>query len=71
MEGGPQNDWVSKHRAAIKEAYKWKVKPKPDQDRNEVIECPMCKGKLHMFQSSYNGHIHGKCETENCLFWME
>lgn len=37
----------------------------------EVIECPECKGRLHLSQSSHNGHVHGKCETEGCVSWME
>ncbi len=36
-----------------------------------TIECPICKGKLHYTVASLNGHVHGKCETENCLSWME
>ncbi len=39
--------------------------------KQEVIECPMCKGRLHLSQSSYNGHVHGKCETADCVSWME
>ena len=39
--------------------------------KQEVIECPVCKGRLHLSQSSYNGHVHGKCETQNCVAWME
>jgi hypothetical protein len=57
--------------AALKVASEWRVKPKPAQDRREVVECPICKGKLHLSQSSYNGHVHGKCETPNCVSWME
>lgn len=49
----------------------WRVKPKPKQDRREVIECPQCKGRLHLSQSSYNGHVHGHCETKGCVSWME
>jgi hypothetical protein len=37
----------------------------------EVIECPACGGKLHLQQSHYNGHVHGKCETDGCVSWME
>lgn len=37
----------------------------------EVIECPACKGRLHLSISSYSGHVHGRCETENCASWME
>lgn len=36
-----------------------------------VEECPVCKGRLHMSHAAYNGHVHGRCETENCLSWME
>lgn len=36
-----------------------------------IVECPVCKGKLHMSVSSTNGHTMGKCETEECLNWIE
>lgn len=36
------------------------------------VDCPACgTGKLHMSISSYNGHVHGRCTTPNCLAWME
>lgn len=57
--------------AAIRVASTWRVKPKPAIDRNETIECPICKGVLHLSQSAYNGHVHGKCETAGCVSWME
>lgn len=44
---------------------------KPPKGKQEVIECPACKGRLHLSQSSYNGHVHGNCETEGCVRWME
>lgn len=56
---------------AIKVAAAWKVKPKPAHDRCEVIECPACKGRLHLHQSAHNGHCSGKCETEGCVSWIE
>lgn len=38
----------------------------------EVVDCPACgTGKLHLSISSYNGHVWGRCTTENCLAWME
>lgn len=49
----------------------WRVFPHPSQDRFETIICPICAGQLHLKQSAYNGHVAGKCETENCVFWME
>ncbi len=50
---------------------RWRIMPRPDHDRQEVIECPKCKGRLHLSQSSYNGHVHGHCETPGCVSWME
>lgn len=38
---------------------------------SEVVECPACKGRLHLSISAYNGHVHGKCETPDCVSWME
>ncbi len=35
-----------------------------------TIECPQCKGELQYRRFS-NGHVHGKCKTENCLSWMQ
>jgi hypothetical protein len=47
----------------------WRKK-KP-RGKQEVIECPVCKGRLHLSQSSYNGHVRGQCETADCLNWIE
>jgi len=37
------------------------------------INCPVCNGveTLHYSIAGYNGHIHAKCKTENCVAWME
>lgn len=57
--------------AALQVASAWRVNPKPVQDRQEVVDCPVCNGRLHLHQSAYNGHCSGKCETEGCVSWME
>jgi hypothetical protein len=37
-----------------------------------VMDCPVCKtGKLQYRRSSYNGHVHGRCSTADCVAWME
>lgn len=43
------------------------------QDWRGVVDCPACgvKEALHLSHSGYNGHVHGRCETDNCLAWME
>lgn len=62
---------LARHMIALKVASSWRVKPKPAQDRHDVIECPICKGRLHLSQAAYNGHVHGQCETSGCVSWME
>lgn len=49
----------------------WRAKPKPAHDRAEVIECPVCKGRLHLQQSSYNGRVRACCETKDCINFIE
>lgn len=39
--------------------------------KREVVECPVCKARLHLSQSSYNGHVHAQCETADCIAFME
>lgn len=39
--------------------------------KSEIVNCPVCGGRLHLSQSEYNGHVHGKCETKDCVAWME
>jgi len=48
---------------------KWRSKT--PLHKQEVIECPVCKGRLHLSQSAYNGHVHGRCATPDCVSWME
>jgi hypothetical protein len=36
------------------------------------ITCPVCeKGQLHYSVASYNGHMWGKCSTDDCVAWMQ
>lgn len=44
---------------------------KKDKSGRGVIVCPACAGRLAYSVSSYNGHVHGTCETEGCLQWMQ
>ncbi len=44
---------------------------KEPRGKQEVIECPACKGRLHLSQARYNGHVHGQCETKDCVSWIE
>lgn len=36
------------------------------------VPCPVCKtGTLHYSVAGYNGHMHGRCETKECVAWMQ
>lgn len=50
--------------ASMKKKYK-------GQSASEIVECPVCKGKLHLTIAASNGHVWGKCLTLNCLSWIE
>lgn len=41
------------------------------KDWKGVEPCPVCGGNLHLSHAAYNGHVWGKCETKDCLAWME
>lgn len=41
------------------------------EDWKGIVECPICKGKLHLSHASINGHVWGRCETSGCVNWME
>lgn len=38
-----------------------------------AVTCPVCEqvDTLHFSRSGYNGHIHAKCATTDCVAWME
>jgi hypothetical protein len=45
-----------------------------------TIDCPVCKlkfpqlttsARLSFSRSGYNGHIHARCSTADCVAWME
>lgn len=35
------------------------------------LDCPKCSKPLHWRKAQSNGHIHARCETEDCVSWME
>jgi hypothetical protein len=37
-----------------------------------TVACPVCEGgTIHYSVSGYNGHRHAKCDTEDCIAFME
>lgn len=63
---------LGKARAAIVESLggPWKRGMPGSHGR---IDCPVCCAakSLNFSRSSYNGHIHAKCDTDGCVCWME
>ena len=36
------------------------------------VKCPCCEtGNIQYAVASYNGHMHARCTTQNCVTWME
>ncbi len=60
---------MNRMRLVMPVVAEWRKKP--PRGKSGVIECPACKGKLHLSQASSNGHVHGRCETQGCVSWME
>lgn len=51
---------------------KWRTWTESNRvDKQEVVECPVCKCKLALSQSAHNGHVWCVCETSGCVNWME
>jgi hypothetical protein len=43
-----------------------------DRGYQGLMDCPICgTGKLHYSCANSNGHIHAKCDSGNCVSWME
>lgn len=36
-----------------------------------TLDCPKCAKPLHWSKAQCNGHVHARCETEECVAWME
>lgn len=63
---------MARMRLAMGVVGKWKTWTKKNRvAKVGEVECPICKGKLHLSQAAYNGHVWGKCETKGCLSWMQ
>lgn len=60
-------------KAAKKEdLHRWHMPQKNYFTGAGEMDCPVCKtGKLRYSRASYNGHVHAKCSTQNCVAWME
>ena len=44
---------------------------KPGEGGVSKTPCPICGKLVHASRSSYNGHLNVRCETDDCMSWME
>lgn len=66
------DEWMERFRLVMTAVRPWRTWSKANRVAKQgVIECPVCKGRLHLSQAAYNGHVWGKCETKGCAEWME
>lgn len=47
----------------------WRAKP--PRGKSEIITCPVCGGRLSLSQAACNGHVRARCDTENCISFIE
>ena len=57
-------DAIIKVVSEIKQRYEGK-------DWHGQVLCPICQGRLTVMHSGINDKTHGRCETDECLRWME
>lgn len=77
----PTSDEIAEHEKWLGERMEKQIavmngiaawrKAHKGRSAQEVVECPACKGRLHLSIAAYNGHVHGRCETDGCVSWME
>jgi hypothetical protein len=37
----------------------------------DIVKCPICQGNLHVSLVASNHHARAKCETDNCVSFIE
>lgn len=63
---------VARFLEALVVIYRWRTWSRKNRvAKVGVIECPTCKGRLHLSQAVRNGHLMGQCETANCIRFIE
>lgn len=52
--------------------HRWHGTPSHYYSGSGEMACPVCNGgKLQYSRSGYNGHVHARCSTADCVAWME
>jgi hypothetical protein len=75
----PTKEEVDEHNDQIRESLERMMKARTAiidhcGNRKSVagsITCPVCGSGTLNYTRAFNGHVHAKCSTENCVAWME
>ena len=72
QEDTHEDDDLDNWKVAMPLAFKAIREDAKQKNRKQgTVTCPRCGGELGYSISSYNGHIHGQCNTtRGCLSWM-
>lgn len=64
--------WRDEHtRLSLQAVRLAKAAAKQSQRAVGEVQCPACGGVLRWAVSRTNGHMHGRCDTGECIAWME
>ena len=77
----PTADEIALHKQSVKDRLSlvmtvkagiisWREKHQ-GSSHSEIVECPACRGLLHLSIKAHNGHVQGSCETSGCVNWTE
>jgi hypothetical protein len=77
----PTADEIALHKQSVEDRLRlvmtvkagivpWRVKHQ-GSSHSEIVECPACRGLLHLSIKAHNGHVWGNCETSGCVSWTE
>jgi len=47
------------------------IKKKPITENSGFVKCPCCESIIAWSRAPSNGHTRGKCQTPDCIEWIE
>lgn len=59
---------IEKLTAAMVKIMEWRENRTQDA---EIIPCPTCGGRLHVAVARRNGHMAARCETRDCIQFIQ
>lgn len=66
--------YMQKRSEMLMQSLPWIAKIKAEHQNESaggIDACPCCNSKIRWSIAACNGHVHARCETEDCLNFME